>query len=286
MSFLFGEGLYFVERINHNDIKLAKSASNLYDQNYQKISESTVQTTITNNTFEKYDFHNRQILPQKLFREIDIPVYDGKKYPTTIGYNGILINGVEVLSYKSKDLVYYGTLNSIDLSGGGRYYDVINPPVLAINDGGIGFGATGYVSTRGNFQEIRVLDPGFDYTEVPTISISGGNGKGAEAECKLSTVPHQVVFNAGSLTQTVAISTTIVKNSLGINTDGGYNVGFLTYHKFRNNERVVYDTFGEKSLVGLDTGATYYVNTQQRYDITGLSFPAQQVEFILQSTRV
>ena len=115
------------------------------------------------------------------------------------------------------------------------------------------------------------MDPGFDYTEVPIVSISGGNGKGAEAECKLSTVPHQVVFNAGSLTQTVAISTTIVKNSLGINTDGGYNVGFLTYHKFRNNERVVYDTFGEKSLVGLDTGATYYVNTQQRYDITGLS---------------
>ena len=34
---------------------------------------------------------------------------------------------------------------------------------------------------------------------------------------------------------------------------------------------MVYDTFGEKSLVGLDTGATYYVNTQQRYDITGLS---------------
>ena len=43
----------------NNDIKLAKSLSNLYDGNYQKISESTVQTTITNNTFEKYDFHNK-----------------------------------------------------------------------------------------------------------------------------------------------------------------------------------------------------------------------------------
>ena len=264
-SLLFSEGLYFVERINHNDIKLAKSASNLYDGNYQKINEDTVDRTITNNIFEKYDFHNRQILPQKLLKEIDIPVYDGKKYETTIGYNGILINGVEVLSYKSKNLCYYGTLDSIDVAGGGRYYDVINPPLLAINDGGIGYGATGYVSTRGSFQEIRVLDPGFDYTEVPIISISGGNGKGAEAECKLSTVPHEVIFNAGTLSQTVAIATDVIYDN------PGYNVGFLTYHKFRNNERVVYDTFGEKALAGLDTGATYFINTQQRYDVTGLT---------------
>ena len=270
-SLLFPEGLYFVERITHNDIKLAKSVSNLYDGNYQKINEDTVSRTVTNNIFEKYDFREKILEPQKLFREVDIPVYDGKKYPTTIGYNGMLINGVEVLSYKSKDLCYYGTLNSVDVIGGGRYYDIINPPLLAVNDGGIGYGATGYVSTRGKFQEIRILDPGFDYTEVPVVSISGGNGTGADAECKLSTVPHSVVFNAGSLSQTVAFGTEIVKNSLGINTDGGYNVGFLTYHKFRNNERIVYDTFGEKGLVGLDTGAVYYVNTQQRYDTTGFT---------------
>ena len=258
-SFLFGEGLYFVERINQHDIKLAKSLSNLYDGNYQKISESTVQTTITNNTFEKYDFHNKIIQPQKLFREFDMPVYDGKEYSTNIGYNGLLINGVEVLSYKSKNLVYYGNIKSIDVTGGGRYYDVINPPVLAVNDG-VGAGATGYVSTKGNFQEIRILDPGFDYVETPTISISGGNGTGAKAECKLVTVPHEVVFNAGSGSQTIAITS-----------DDDYNVGFLTYHKFRNHERIVYDTFGEKSLAGLDTGATYYVNTDQRYEHTGLT---------------
>ena len=67
-SFLFSEGLYFVERINLNDIRLAKSRSNLYDGNFQKVSESTVIVEITNNTFEKYEFHNKQILPQKLFR--------------------------------------------------------------------------------------------------------------------------------------------------------------------------------------------------------------------------
>ena len=269
-SFLFSEGLYFVERVNLNDIRLAKSRSNLYDGNYTKVSETTVTTDIVNNTFEKYEFHKKQILPQKLFREIDMPVYDGKEYKTEIGYNGILINGVEILSYKSQDLCYYGNIKSIDVTGGGRKYDVINPPQLAINDG-VGAGATGYVATRGNLQEIRVLEPGFDYVDVPKVSISGGNGTGAVAECKMVTVPYQVVFNSGSGSQTVAITTTIVKNSLGINTEGNYNVGFLTYHKLRNYEKVIYDTLGEKALSGLSTGAVYYVNTDAPTGITTIS---------------
>ena len=80
------------------------------------------------------------------------------------------------------------------------------------------------------------------------MEISGGNGEGATAECKMVTVPHQVIFNSGSGSQTVAITTTIVKNSLGINTECNYNVGFLTYHKFRNHEQVVYDTLGGSSI--------------------------------------
>ena len=263
-SFLFSEGLYFIERVNANDVRLAKSRSNLYDGNYQKVSETTVTVEITNNTFEKYEFHNKQILPQKLLREIDIPVYDGKKYKTNIGYNGVLVNGVEILSYKSQDLCYYGDIKSIDVTGGGRQYDVINPPQLAINDG-VGAGATGYVATRGNLQEIRVQDPGFDYVDVPKVSISGGNGTGAVAECKMVTVPHQVVFNSGSGSQTIVVTGS-----------DDFNVGFLTYHKFRNHERVVYDTFGGKALSGLSTGAIYYVNTQ---NVAGLTTMATWVGY-------
>ena len=65
-SFLFSEGLYFVERVNLNDIRLAKSRSNLYDGNYQKVSESTVTTEITNNTFEKYEFHKETNFTSKI----------------------------------------------------------------------------------------------------------------------------------------------------------------------------------------------------------------------------
>ena len=65
------------------------------------------------------------------------------------------------------------------------------------------------------------------------------------------TVPHQVVFNSGSGSQTIVVTGS-----------DDFNVGFLTYHKFRNHERVVYDTFGGKALSGLSTGAIYYANTE------------------------
>ena len=70
-----------------------------------------------------------------------------------------------------------------------------------------------------------------DYVDVPKVSISGGNGTGAVAECKMVTVPYQVVFNSGSGSQTI-----VVKGS------DDFNVGFLTYHKFYSliDCRVVY----------------------------------------------
>ena len=54
----------------------------------------------------------------------------------------ILVNGVEILNYKSKNIVYHGNLNDISILDGGDDYDVINPPVLSITDN-VGSGATG-----------------------------------------------------------------------------------------------------------------------------------------------
>ena len=69
---------------------------------------------------------------------------------------------------------------------GGQNYDVINPPILTINDS-VGSGATGYAAVKGSFQEIRILDKGFDFIDVPIVKITGGNGEGATAEAKILT---------------------------------------------------------------------------------------------------
>ena len=94
---------------------------------------------------------------------------------------------MEILNYKSNDVVYYGGLNKIDVLGGGQDYDVINPPVLEITDS-VGVGATGTCAVSGSLKEIQIIDGGFDYLETPTITISGGNGKNATAAAKLKKV--------------------------------------------------------------------------------------------------
>ena len=138
--------------------------------------------------------HGKYIRNQNLLRKFQNPVNDGFHHETPTGYNGMLINGVEVKNYKSRDVVYYGQVNSIEVVSGGSDYDVINPPELVINDG-VGAGATGYCAVNGEFKEIRVVDTGFDYIEQPIIKITGGNGVGAVAKAKLLTIPHELTFN-------------------------------------------------------------------------------------------
>ena len=37
-------------------------------------------------------------------------------------------------------------------------------------------------------------------------------------------------------------------------------IGFSTFHKFRNAEQVIYKTFDESPVVGLDTSALYFLS--------------------------
>jgi len=251
----FSEGLYFVKRVDENNIKLAKSPSNLYNNIFATVSLSIVEVTINNHTVEKYDFKGRIIKPQKLLRELSNPVVDIQRTETPAGYTGILINGVEILNYKSRNDLYFGRIEKIDVVSGGRNYDVVSPPTLRIKDINeegftVGSGATGFPSIRGKFEEIRVLDSGFDYIDVPTIKISGGNPiRPATAQAKLVTVPHEVIFNSTGI------------GSIGIGSTSTIGrVGFSTHHKFRNGERVTYKTFGRKALSGLSTDAVYHVS--------------------------
>ena len=110
-SQLFDEGLYFVKRIDDNIVKFAKSRPNIYNNIFVKVNASGGDDIeINNNTIEKYDFHEKKIQPQKLLRKISKPVQDGKVHETPIGYTGILIDGVEAVSYTHLTLP---TINSV-----------------------------------------------------------------------------------------------------------------------------------------------------------------------------
>ena len=260
----YGKGIYFVQRIDENRVKFAKSRSNLYNEIFSKVTiDGNLDTvTVTNNIVEKYENYGKIIESQKLFRKVSPPNHDGHKHSTMPGYTGILVDGVEILNYKSTDHVYYGGIDSIDIVKGGKNYDVINPPQLVITDS-VGTGATGTVSVKGDFKEIRLLKSGFDYLDEPIIKITGGNGQGAVAKAQLVTIPHEVTFDSTGIgSHTSGIGTVIIGESSNQST-----IGFSTYHKFRVGERVVYKTFGEKSLAGLGTNSIYYVSLNDDYTV-------------------
>ena len=54
----------------------------------------------------------------------------------------------------------------------------------------VGTGAEGFVSLSGSLSEIRVIDSGFDYEEIPTVSIVGGNGFRIKAFANMGLINH------------------------------------------------------------------------------------------------
>ena len=124
---------------------------------------------------------------------------------------------------------------------------------MSINDN-TGIGATGNVDIVGNLRSIQVKDSGFDYRQVPTIQITGGNGEGAVARPNMKLVDHNPTFNAQSV------------NDIGIGATQSI-IGFTTFHKFRNNEPVYYRTDGQDGLVGLATDALYYIHVVDEFQV-------------------
>jgi hypothetical protein len=250
ISSLFEEGIYFVKRINSTTIKLSRSRSDIYNNRFVSLDN---RTTVSNNRLQLFSFKGKSLQPQKLLREIDHPVNGGGSHETSIGPIGILINGVEIINYKSSESVYYGQLEDIFVSSPGVNYDVINPPVLKITDS-VGSGATGNCSIIGSLSEIRIIDPGFDYVEDPIIKITGGNGTGAKAYPNMKVITHSSEFNSENRSL-VGLGSTVS------------TIGFSTHHKFRNSEKIVYITNGQKSIGGLVEDSTYHVSTIDEYTI-------------------
>jgi hypothetical protein len=250
VSELFSEGIYFVKRIDSNTIKIALSKSDIYNSKFKSVDSPV---TVTSNKFEYYKFKSKTLKSQNLFREISTPINDGAEYPTESGFTGILINGVEILNYKSRDIVYYGKLNQIEISAGGAEYDIINPPVLSIIDP-VGLGATGFCAVKGSLKQIRIVDPGFDYAETPIVKITGGNGIGAKAYAGMKLIDHQATFSSENKSEQVSLSND--------------TIGFSTYHKFRNAEKVIYITNGQQAIgIGTTPGtltnnSSYFVSVQ------------------------
>ena len=246
-------GVYFIKKISDTQVKIARSRSNIFTENFVSVGG-----TVTDAKFELTDFTYRDLSTQllesqKLIRKIATPENDGNTYETNPGLTGIFVNGVEVLNYKSKDNVYYGPIEKIIPIAPGSGYDIINPPTITITDP-VGFGAVANCSVVGGLERIDIVDPGFDYLEDPKIDITGGNGSGAVAVAKLISFDHSVSFNSQGSADLVKLNPT-------------NKIGFSSHHKFRDVEEVVYITDGQTLVGGLSTNSTYYVSVQDAFNV-------------------
>lgn len=236
------EGIYFVRKVDSSTIKLARSRENLYKNIYISVSG-----TVTDNTIILSDFADKYLQTQKLVKTLKKAENVSDTNETKIGTIGIFANGVEILNYKSKDTVFYGPIEKINVLSGGRDYDVVSPPVLSISDS-VGSGVSAYCEVEGNFKDIIVVDGGFDYLTPPTVTITGGNGKGVVAEAELFPVQHSVSFDSTESSGFVNLTSN--------------TIGFSSYHKFRDAEGIVYVTKGQQPIGGLSTDSTYYAFVQ------------------------
>ena len=238
-------GIYYTKKINDSQIKLYSSKYDIESEKFIKL-ESTNLTSSSNNiiSLTRLSKENDSIDSQRLVRVIKNSISDGKIYQTPTGTTGILINGVEILNYKSNDFVHYGPIKSIEVLSPGINYDVINPPTLEISSS-IGSTAKGYCGVEGSLSKINIIDGGFDYIDIPLISITGGGGFGAKACVKMISYDHFVDLNSSASNQNISLSNDII--------------GFSTYHKFRDGESVIYITSNNQTIGGLSTEAKYYV---------------------------
>lgn len=238
-------GVYYVKKIDESQIKISSSKYDIEREKFAVLRSINL-TPSSNNiiSLSRLSKENDSIDSQRIVRVIKNSISDEKIYQTPVGTTGILINGVEILNYKSNDFVYYGPIKSVEVLSPGTNYDIINPPTLEISSS-IGSTAKGYCGVEGSLIKINILDGGFDYIDTPLVSITGGGGLGAKAFVKMISYDHYVDLNSSISNPNISITNDII--------------GFSTYHKFRDGESVIYITSNNQAIGGLSTEAKYYV---------------------------
>jgi len=230
-------GYFYVNVIDNNTIRLALNPSNLYRNTFEEIKYNGVGSgTHTLTPANLYD--GGQLTNQNHFKRIFKTPQISKGNSNISGPVGVSLNGIEYHSPISEDSVFYGQLDYIEVLNSGKDFNVVNAPTLSITDD-TGSGCEAYANFSGSLSEIIVNEGGFDYSEVPSVSIIGGNGTGAICEAKMRGFTHSKTFTDFDVNLT---DNTIVGE-----------------HRFLDGEEVTYIATG--TPIGITTGVNVGFST-------------------------
>ena len=248
---LFGltEGIYYVKVTGSgNQIKLYSSRSFIDSDDYLEFNLPTQSSGY--HRFILSSEKNLLITPRKILRKFPTPsnIDDSGKDKTEVGSVGMLVNGVEIINYKSDNKIYYGPLERVKIINSGSDYDVINPPTIEISRPSIGTTALVQPVVSGSVNSVLVDPSDFDISNVISVSITGGNGNGAILEPSLRKRYRDVSFSGVDISSGGGIDSS------------NETITFLSNHNFVDGQKIVYDKNGN-SEIGIGTyGAS---NTDQ-----------------------
>ena len=254
------EGSYFVEVLsNKKQIRLYKSRSFIPIGDFEEFEPLSANTG--SHTFSLVGTVNQKIGAQKYLKEfpLDPSITNSDIKKTVSGSTGVLINGVEILNYKSEDKIFFGPLENIQILNGGSNYDVINPPILEISSPGTGK-TTALVQPAviGSVVDIQVDPQDFDIQKVLSVTIEGGNGSDATFEPIISKRKREILFDGRLLSESGGIDNT--NETLRFLSDHHISSGLPIVYNNNGNDALGVGTVGNDSISVVGLGTTTLVN--------------------------
>jgi hypothetical protein len=245
-------GNYYVKVISTNQFKLYSSPSLV--ESGSNVKFQVPNSGIGTHTFTLYSQRQSDLGIQKLLRKFPLEknIENGSGTLTIPGTTGMLINGVEINNYKSKDIVYYGPIEDVDILSVGENFDVINPPLVEVS-AGIGTTAKIQPVISGSFEKVYVDSQNYNIDKISSIDILGGNGSGAVIQPVIIKKPREVLFNADEFSSGGGVSETTNQ------------ILFLTDHNFVNGEEVIYNPLGNNPIAIGTAGTNFSLPTNSVY---------------------
>lgn len=256
---LMTEGEYFVEVLsNPRKIKLYVSPSFIGSENFVGIVYNGEPSS---HVFTLEQQKDRRINTKNVFKKIP---YTGSKQNTAIDRTpadtpsgspvAVLTNGVEVLSYKSPDKVFLGPLEEVVPVSFGEGYSVMGPPEILLSEPNIQLVDPAGIPTDAGVARVSpvisgtltriLIDPqDFDIDKVFSITVTGGNSRGATADPQIA-----------KRNRTIPFDTRINIYGGGINPDED-TIRFLIEHNLAKGDQIIYEN-NESGSLGIENNQT------------------------------
>ena len=257
------EGEYFVEVLSDaRKIKLYVSPSFIGSDNTVGLVYASGPDA---HVFTLQSQKDRKINTKNVFKKI--PYTESKqnitidRTPTETPLDSpvaILTNGVEVLSYKSPYKVFLGPIEEVVPVSSGEGYSVLTPPTVSLSEPniqitdptGIPTATTARVTPviTGKLERIFIDPQDFSIDEVFSITVEGGNSRGATAKAQVEKRSRSIPFDT---------RLDIYGGGIDPNNE---TILFLVDHKLARGEAIIYNNNGRPSI-GVGEAGKGNVNT-------------------------